>query len=70
VLDRPQRQAARLAPAARALSGRWFDTVSLTLLGELRRRAPHAIDWAAMGNIVPLIEAFEAVKDGRPVRRH
>jgi hypothetical protein len=49
---------------------RWFDAVSLTLLAELRRRAPDAINWAEMSNIVPLIDAFEAAHDGRPVRRH
>jgi hypothetical protein len=28
---------------------RWINGASLTLLAELRRRAPHAIDWTAMG---------------------
>jgi hypothetical protein len=26
----------------------WVNTANLTLLGELRRRAPHAIDWAGL----------------------
>jgi hypothetical protein len=32
----------------------WVNTASLTLLGELRRRAPEAIDWSGMPDIVPI----------------
>jgi hypothetical protein len=39
---------------------RWFDTVSLTLLAELLRRAPEAIDWAGMPDIVRVLDDFEA----------
>lgn len=38
----------------------WVRTANLTLLGELRRRAPGAIDWHAMGDVVPVLDAFEA----------
>ena len=30
----------------------------------------HAIDWTRMGYIAPLLDAFEAARDGRPVSRH
>jgi len=49
---------------------RWSDTVSLTLLAELRRRAPEAIDWAAMGDVVPLFDAFEAIMESKTAPRH
>ena len=42
----------------------------LTLLAELRRRAPEAIDWAAMGDVVPLLDAFEAAMESKTARRH
>jgi hypothetical protein len=48
----------------------WVNTANLTLLGELRRRAPHAIDWAAMGDVVPLLDAFEASMESKVARRH
>jgi hypothetical protein len=32
----------------------WINTANLTLLAELRRRATEAIDWIAMGDVVPL----------------
>jgi hypothetical protein len=40
------------------------------LLAELRRRAPHAIDWTAMGDVVPLLDAFEAHMESKTARRH
>jgi hypothetical protein len=46
------------------------NTANLTLLGALRRRAPDAIDWAAMGDVVPVLDAFEAAMDSRIARRH
>jgi len=52
------------------LPEQWINADNLVLLGALRRWAPHAIDWPAMGNIVPLLDAFEAAQDGRPMRRH
>jgi hypothetical protein len=41
-----------------------------TLLGELRRRAPHAIDWAGLtaAGIVQMLDAFEAMQESRSVR--
>jgi hypothetical protein len=39
-------------------------------LAELRSRAPHAIDWATMSDIVPVLDAFEAAMDSRIARRH
>src|SRR5262249_32093609 len=38
----------------------WVNAASLTLLGALRRWAPHAIDWKMMSDIVPVLDAFEA----------
>jgi hypothetical protein len=42
------------------------------LLGELRRRAPEAIDWAglAAAGVVSQLDAFEAAMDSRIARRH
>jgi hypothetical protein len=40
----------------------WVNTANLVLLGELRRRAPEAIDWAAMGDVIPVLDAFEAAR--------
>ncbi len=37
----------------------WVNTANLTLFAELRRRAPHAIDWARMQDLVPVLDAFE-----------
>jgi arylsulfatase A-like enzyme len=48
----------------------WVNTANLTLLGELRRRAPEAINWAAMQDIVPTLDAFEAHMAGKTARRH
>ncbi len=41
----------------------WVNTANLTLLAELRRRAPQAIDWTGMQDVVPLLDAFEATLD-------
>lgn len=40
----------------------WVNTANLTLLGEVRRKAPEAIDWDAMGGVVPVLDAFEAAR--------
>jgi hypothetical protein len=44
----------------------WVNTANLTLLGELRRRAPHAIDWTSMADVVPVLDAFEAAREIEP----
>jgi len=43
----------------------WVNTANLVLLGELRRRAPEAIDWDAMADVVPVLDAFEAAMGER-----
>jgi hypothetical protein len=43
----------------------WVNIANLTLLGELRRRAPEAIDWDAMADVVPVLDAFEAAMGER-----
>jgi hypothetical protein len=50
----------------------WVNTANLTLLGELRRRAPHAIDWAGLSDagIVQMLDDFEAARDSGTTRRH
>jgi hypothetical protein len=48
----------------------WVNTANLTLLGELRRRAPEVIDWDAMGDVVPVLDAFEASRVSETARRH
>jgi hypothetical protein len=48
----------------------WVNTASLVLLGELRRRAPHAIDWTAMGDVVPILDEFEAARASQTARHH
>jgi hypothetical protein len=50
--------------------GQQVNTASLTLLGELRRRAPEAVDWMGIPDIVPLLDAFEAAMDSNTVHRH
>jgi hypothetical protein len=35
------------------------------MLAELRGRAPHAIDWTAMGDVVPILDEFEAARASR-----
>jgi hypothetical protein len=47
----------------------WVNTANLTLLGELRRRAPEAIDWTGMPDVVPVLDAFEAARDSGTARR-
>jgi hypothetical protein len=49
---------------------RWFDTVSLTLLAELRRRAPEAIDWTGMPDVVAVFDAFDAARASQTARHH
>jgi hypothetical protein len=46
--------------------GDWVSASSLVLLAALRRRAPHAIDWKMMGDIVPVLDAFEAHVESIP----
>jgi hypothetical protein len=50
----------------------WINTANLTRLAELRRRAPHAVDWARLSDagVVHLLDAFEAAQDSRMARRH
>jgi hypothetical protein len=48
----------------------WVNTANLSLLVELRRRAPEAIDWAGMQDVVPLLDAFEAAMESKVARRH
>ena len=43
----------------------WVNAANLTLLAELRRRAPHSIDWPEVGDVVPLLDAFEVARDSR-----
>jgi hypothetical protein len=49
----------------------WVNTANLVLLGELRRRAPEAIDWDGLtaAGIVQMLDAFEAAQEAR-TRRH
>jgi hypothetical protein len=51
---------------------RWVNAASLTLLAELRRRAPEAIDWErlAEAGIVDMLDAFEAARDSRAAHQH
>jgi hypothetical protein len=55
---------------ARELPDQWVNAANLTLLGALRRWAPQAIDWSAMGDIVPVLDAFEAHMAAKTTRRH
>jgi hypothetical protein len=41
----------------------WINSANLTLLAELRRRAPQAIDWAAMGDVVLVLDAFDKLRN-------
>jgi len=52
------------------LPEQWISAANLTLLSALRRCAPEAIDWTAMGDIVPVLDAFEAHMDSKTARRH
>jgi hypothetical protein len=40
----------------------WVNTANLMLLGELRRRALHTIDWTGMPDVIPLVDAFEEAR--------
>jgi hypothetical protein len=41
-------------------------------MAELRRRAPRAVDWAALTavGIVQMLDAFEVARDSEMTRRH
>jgi len=52
------------------LPEQWINAASLTLLSALRRRAPQAIDWAGMGDVMPVLDAFEAAMESKTARRH
>jgi len=41
----------------------WVNTANLMLLGELRRRAPHRSIGPEWGDVVPILDAFEAARD-------
>ena len=43
---------------------------SLGEVAELRSRAPHAIDWSGMQDVVPLLDAREVHMDSKTARRH
>jgi hypothetical protein len=47
----------------------WVHTANLTLLGELRRRAPGSVDWERLVGIVQMLDVFEAAQEA-PARRH
>jgi hypothetical protein len=51
---------------------RWLSAASLILLGELRRRAPEAIDWTglAAAGVVQMLDAFGAARASQTVRHH
>jgi hypothetical protein len=49
---------------------RWLNAASLTLLAALRHRAPEAIDWAGMPDVIPVLDAFEASMESKVSRRH
>jgi hypothetical protein len=53
------------------LPEQWVSAADLVLLGELRRRAPEAIDWAGLteAGVVAELDAFEAAQEAAP-RRH
>jgi hypothetical protein len=46
----------------------WVNTANLTLLGELRRRAPEAINWAGMPDVI--LDAFEAERASQTAHHH
>jgi hypothetical protein len=48
----------------------WVNTANLVLLGELRRRAPEAINWAGMPDVIPVLDAFEEAMESKTARRH
>jgi hypothetical protein len=48
------------------------NTANLVLLGELRRRAPEAIDWGSLAaaGVVQMLDAFEAARASQTARHH
>ena len=46
------------------------DLLTLVLLGALRRWAPQSIDWTAMGDVVPVLDASEQHTEAKTARRH
>jgi hypothetical protein len=52
------------------LPEQWINAANLVLLSALRRRAPQAINWSEMQNIVPLLDAFEESMAGKTACRH
>jgi hypothetical protein len=48
----------------------WVNAASLVLLSALRRRAPEAINWSEIGNIVLVLDAFEEAMASKTARRH
>jgi hypothetical protein len=50
----------------------WVNTANLTLLVELRRRAPHSIDWVGLtaAGIVQMLDDFEVTRDSEMTHRH
>jgi len=59
-----------LALARDDLPEQWVGAANLTLLGALRRLAPHAINWSGMQDVVPVLDAFEAAVESKTARRH
>lgn len=45
----------------------WINAANLTLLGEMRRRAPDAVDWGPLlaSGVVDTLDAFENWRDGQ-----
>jgi len=48
----------------------WINGANLILLTELRRRAPHVIDWDGMPDVIPVLDAFEEAVANKNARRH
>jgi hypothetical protein len=50
----------------------WVNTANLVLLGELCRRAPHAIDWEPLlaTGVVQMLDDFKAAQESRPALQH
>jgi hypothetical protein len=51
---------------------RWLNSAKRGLRGELRRRAPEAIDWAGLtaAGVVQMLDDFEAHIESKTARRH
>jgi hypothetical protein len=49
----------------------WVYIINVTLLGELRRRPPHAVNWPGLtaAGVVQKRDDFEAARDSRIARR-